>query len=224
MRTKGYMFYMGNMLLPVTPSKVNVNYENANRTLTLIDEGQVNILKKPNLTNVEFTCEIPQVNHPYCLYNSGFINAQVFLTYFEQLKINKKPFQFIIVRLRPNLIPMFYSNMKVTLEDWKVIEDAKEGFDLKIQISLKQYRHYGTKIVKLKDGKASITESRSTENSPNPTAPQNIKLSADDNAYLLSKKYYGDGESYGTILQANPCMGSAVDSNPGASIIIPAGA
>lgn len=222
MRTKGYMFYIGKMLLPVTPSKLNVSYENANRTLTLIDEGQVNILKKPNLTNVEFTCEIPQVNHQYCLYNSGFINAQIFLKYFENLKQSKKPFQFIVVRMLPNLVPLFSSNMKVTLEDWKIIEDANEGFDLKVQISLKQYRHYGTKIVKIKGDKATKTENRSAENSPMPTSPQSVNIGVDDNAYLLSKKYYGNGEMYTKILDANPSINSAISPGVG-SITIPAG-
>ena len=44
-----YRFYLANMLLPVTPSKLSVKTKNMNKTVTLINEGEVNIIKTKGL-------------------------------------------------------------------------------------------------------------------------------------------------------------------------------
>lgn len=47
MARSGYEFYLDKCLLPVTPSKLQLKIDNANKTLTLMDEGEINILKRP---------------------------------------------------------------------------------------------------------------------------------------------------------------------------------
>ena len=49
-----YYFYMGSVLLPITPDKFTVKVKNANKTITLINEGEVNFLKEAGLTELEF--------------------------------------------------------------------------------------------------------------------------------------------------------------------------
>lgn len=167
MSKSGYDFYLNKCLLPIAPDKLTVKINNANDTLTLIDEGQINILKKAELTDVEFECRIPQVQYPFAKYKSGFLGASYFLSYFEELKTSKKPFQFIVSRVMPKGKVLFSTNMKVSLEDYKITEQAKEGFDLIVKIKLKQYREYGTKTVNIKittsKPTATVTETRSTE-------------------------------------------------------------
>ena len=41
MSKNGYDFYLGLCLLPITPDKLTVKINNANSTLTLIDEGRL---------------------------------------------------------------------------------------------------------------------------------------------------------------------------------------
>ena len=146
----GYDFYLKKCLLPIAPEKLQVKINNANDTLTLINEGEINILKIPELTDIEFECRIPQVKYPFATYKSGFKGASYFLDYFESLKADKKPFQFIVSRTMPNGKVLFSTNMKVSLEDYKITEQAKDGFDLMVKIKLKQYRDYGTKTVNIK--------------------------------------------------------------------------
>ena len=71
MAKTGYDFYLDKCLLPVAPSKLTIKINNKNDTLTLINEGEINILKKAGLTDVEFECDIPQVKQPYAVYPSG---------------------------------------------------------------------------------------------------------------------------------------------------------
>lgn len=150
MSKTGYDFYLKKCLLPIAPEKLEVKINNANNTLTLINEGEINILKTPELTDVEFECRIPQIKYPFATYKSGFKGASYFLDYFESLKTDKKPFQFIVSRTLPNGKVLFSTNMKVSLEDYKITEQAKNGFDLMVKIKLKQYRDYGTKTVNIK--------------------------------------------------------------------------
>lgn len=170
MSKTGYDFYLKKCLLPITPDKLQIKINNANETLTLINEGEINILKTAELTDVEFECRIPQVKYPFATYKSGFKGASYFLDYFESLKVDKKPFQFIVSRTMPNGKVLFSTNMKVSMEDYKITEQAKEGFDLTVKIKLKQYRDYGTKTVNIKivasKPKVTVQETRSTESKP----------------------------------------------------------
>lgn len=150
MSKSGYDFYLKKCLLPIAPDKLQIKINNANDTLTLINEGEINILKAPELTNIEFECRIPQVKYPFATYKSGFKGASYFLDYFESLKVDRKPFQFIVSRTMPNGKVLFSTNIKVSMEDYKITEQAKDGFDLVVKIKLKQYREYGTKIVNIK--------------------------------------------------------------------------
>ena len=98
MTNSGYDFYLGKCLLPVPPSKLSIKINNANKTVTLINEGEVNVLKKAELSDIEFECAIPQVRYPYAVYKSGFRGADFFLDCFEELKAGRQPFQFIVCR------------------------------------------------------------------------------------------------------------------------------
>ena len=142
MGKSGYDFYLKKCLLPIAPPKLSVKINNANETVTLINEGEINILKKAELTDIEFECRIPQEKYPFAVYKSGFKGADYFLDYFESLKTSKKPFQFIVCRKRPTGKRLFDTNIKVSMEDYKITEDAKNGFDKKIKIKLQSMIYY----------------------------------------------------------------------------------
>ena len=61
MTQNGYDFYLDGCLLPVTPQKLEMKINNVNKTITLINGGEVNILKTAGLTDVELECMLPLV-------------------------------------------------------------------------------------------------------------------------------------------------------------------
>lgn len=207
MSKSGYDFYLKKCLLPVPPQQLQIKINNANKTVTLIDEGQINILKKAELTDIELECDIPQVKQPYAVYKSGFKGASYFLDYFEELKSRKKPFQFIVSRVLPNGKTLFSTNLKVTMEDYKITEKAKNGFDLVVKIKLKQWRDYGTKTVNIKINaskpKAAVEQPRAAETSPTPAAAQTYTVVKGDCLWNIAKKHYGNGSKYTVIYNAN---------------------
>ncbi|MCI8282407.1 MAG: LysM peptidoglycan-binding domain-containing protein [Lachnospiraceae bacterium] len=204
MAKSGYDFYLKKCLLPVPPSQLTTKINNDNKTVTLIDQGEINILKKAGLTDIEFECMIPQVKYPFAVYKSGFRDAAYYLSYFESLKLKRKPFQFIVCRKHPGRFHSFDTNMKVSMEDYKITEDAKNGFDLTVKIQLKQWREYGTKEVDVTFGeeKPKVNETpRDTDNAPPP--PQTYTVVKGDCLWKIAKMYYGDGSKYPVIYNAN---------------------
>ena len=215
MAQNGYDFYLNKCLLPVAPPKLSVKINNANETVTLINEGEINILKKAELTEIEFECRIPQEKYPFAVYKSGFKGADYFLDYFESLKTSKKPFQFIVCRKRPTGKRLFDTNIKVSMEDYKITEDAKNGFDVLVKIKLKQWRDYGTKTVNIsfnmEKPKASVEPQREATTSPAPATAQTYTVVKGDCLWNIAKKFYGNGSKYSIIYNANK---SVIGGNP----------
>lgn len=228
MAKAGYSFFLDKCLLPIAPQKLQVKINNANKTVTLIDEGQINILKTAELTDVEFECEIPQVNYPYAIYKSSFLSAGFFLDYFERLKTSKKPFQFIVSRTMPNGRVLFATNIKVSMESYTITEQAKNGFDLTVKIKLKQYREYATKTVNIKIAaskpKATVQQTRAAETSPAPASSQTYTVVKGDCLWNIAKRFYGNGSKYTVIYNANKGVigGNPNLIYPGQVLTIPA--
>lgn len=175
MSRNGYDFYLGKCLLPITPSKLTVKINGGNTTLTLMDEGQINILRRPELTEIDFECRIPQTKYPFAKYKKKFLKASYYLGYFQKLKTRRGPFQFIVSRVKPRGGVFFSTNMKVSLEDYTITEQAKEGFDLIVKIKLKQYRSYGTKTVTLKQPAPDAPPDAQPQAEVQPTRPVESK-------------------------------------------------
>ena len=49
-----YDVYLDKMLCPIAPDKLQLKISNKNKTLVLINEGEINILKKAGLTEISF--------------------------------------------------------------------------------------------------------------------------------------------------------------------------
>ena len=224
----GYDVYLGKCLLPVPPEKITTKINGNNKTVTLINDGEINLLKKAGLTDIDLTVEIPQVRYPYAVYKEGFKDAGYFLDIFENLKNSRKPFQFIVCRRMPSGKKLVNTNIKVSLEDYKIVEEAKNGFDFEIQISLKQYREYGTKQinVRLTSEKPSVSSEpkRETNNSPAPASAQSYTVQRGDCLCAIAKRFYGNESKYIVIYNANKDIigGNPSLIYPGQKLTIPA--
>ena len=49
-----YYFFLGNTMLPVPPPRMNTKINGKNKTINLINEGEVNLIKTPGLTEISF--------------------------------------------------------------------------------------------------------------------------------------------------------------------------
>ena len=227
-----YKFYFNQDVLPVTPGAITTTFKNQNKTITLINEGEVNLPKAPGLTEYSFKFMLPWCNYPFVNMNypqmltdaiptvssvlSGkwklsnvekffknfnlkkfimgdennlgiFPSQNEWITKLSKYKTEKKAFQFKIQRIDSGFsldkLPItkniniqgwtmrtghvqfagWTTDMMVTLEDCKIIEDAKEYKDVWVEVKLKEFVPYGTKAFEVKDGKLVEKGSAETE-------------------------------------------------------------
>lgn len=200
-----YKLYMNGVLYPITPSNITIKVGNKNKTINLINEGEVNLLKSVGLTSVEFDLLLPNVKYPFAKYEKNYEPAKYFLDKLFDLKANKKSFQFIVVRT--NVRSGFYdTNLKMSLEDLTIKEDADNGFDVLVGIKLKEYKEFGTKVYEVEKTdvtKTTKVEEKRTESDNKPKVPTTYTIKKGDTLCKIAKYFYGDSSLYGGIVTAN---------------------
>lgn len=196
-----YYFYINDCLLPVAPSKLNIKIKNQNKTVTLSDGAEYNIVKIPGLTDIDFECLIPAVKYPFAVYENGeFKDAGYFLDAFEELKTQGKSFTFRIIRggdLRDTLFD-------VTLEDYSIEENASEGRDYTVSVKLKQYNPQKTKTISVSNQTENTVITTSEERAINKET-ENISYTIvyGDTMWGIAKRYLGNGALWTRIYQDN---------------------
>ena len=198
-----YEFYMDDVLLPVTPGSLQLKIDNSNKTMTLINGGEINLLKTPGLSEFSFDVLLPNFSYPFA--NAGAQKADYYLDKFEKLKVSKKPFNFKVVRTKPNGDYMFDTSMNVSLEDYTVKEDAdKYGMDVLVSIKLKQFKEYATKTLTTHTDSTGKTVATVTTNRPTTKEmPKTYTVKKGDTLWAIAKRYMNDGSKYKQLASLN---------------------
>lgn len=194
----GYEFYMEDLLLPITPSALNIKVGSTNKVVTLINEGEINILKSPSLVEVSFDATFPA--HYYPFTQREVQSFDVYHSRFKRWKESKIPFRFKVIRNRPNSTPTWDTDLLVTIEEYELEEDAENGIDVVVKFTLKQYKPYGTKIVKIKENTIQKVESNRDAKQVTQTT---YVVKSGDTLWSIAKRFYGDGSKWTGIYNAN---------------------
>ncbi|HBF4863592.1 TPA: LysM peptidoglycan-binding domain-containing protein, partial [Clostridioides difficile] len=143
-------------------------------------------------------------------YRGQFRDVQFFLSKLELLKTDCKPFQFIVSRELGNKV-LFNTNMKVSLEEYNIVEDAENGSDTKVAIKLKQYRDYSTKKLVLapsknETGRPNVKIEPKRVDSVNATNTKTYTVKAGDSLWSICQKQLGNGSLYKKVYELNKSM------------------
>lgn len=202
----GYEFYfkIGEDVLtfPITPDELTIKVGSNNKVVTLINEGDVNLLKSPSLIDVEFEARFPMRQYPYARNYQDF---QKYFDKFKDLKENKKSFRFIVARTTMQGRSTWDTDLLVALEEFELKESTDNGDDVIISFKLKQFKEYGVKrLTKPNSGSGggtTNTPSRSNENKTD--FPKEYVVKKGDCLWAIAKKEYGDGTKNKVIYNAN---------------------
>lgn len=96
--------------------------------------------------------------------------------------------------------------MDVTLEDYKVSDDVKEGLDLVVSITMKEARHYGTKIMNFAIVPEQPIPAAASPEPERPAARPQVKthtVKSGDCLWNIAKKQLGDGSRWKEIHDLN---------------------
>ena len=201
-----YKCYLFGELMPQTPAKLSVKISGKNTTVTLLNEGEINFLKYPGLTEITLPLVFPML--------TASKRPDYYLTLLERAKTQRTTTQFIMTRTTPAGQLLFDTNIKVSVEDYTIEENATNGLDVSVEVKLKQYRDYSTKTVAIKttvkhnDSKDTpVGKKTATVKTTRPatTAPKvrTYTVKKGDTLWGIAKKYYGNGAKYPTIYNAN---------------------
>lgn len=203
--TKPYIFYFdtpyGLVEFPITPGALKITTESNNDVVTLITEGDVNILKSPSLIEVEFEARFPTHKYPYSTTPD---NISEYHSIFTKLMEEKKPFKFIVARTNKAETSTGNTRFLMALEELATNEDADEGDDVLYTFKLKQYKPYGVVILPNSNGtNTTSTADKSRNSNSKDTGQQDYTVKSGDCLWNIAKAAYGDGSKWTVIYNAN---------------------
>ena len=203
-----YEVYLDDIRLPIPPEKIPISYPGQNKTANLINGEEINLVRPAGLAEISLDVVFPQMDYPAAVWDGSVDNAEDFLDHLQDLKESKTPFEFIVIRDGPGRFSSFDTNLDVTLEDYKVSDDVKEGLDLTVSISLKEYRNYGTKILNVvliedEAGTVQAAEESGAERKGEPENAGSYTVVSGDSLWKIAKQLLGNGNRWQELYDLN---------------------
>ena len=125
--------------LPVNPAELVISSAGNNKTDEIIKIGEINILRTRKLATCKISSFLPQGPAPYVIVNNP-MPPDSYFGFFEQIRAGKQPARFVISGANVNML--------VSVEGVELQLKAGDD-DYWYELSLKEYRPYSSRIVKI---------------------------------------------------------------------------
>ena len=183
---------------PVVPPSIGVNRSNNIDAESVIKLGEVPIFNGTSLKTIEFTSFFPNQEYSFCDY-TGFMKPYEFSEKIQKWMYEGKPLR-VIVTDSP-------TNMQCLIQQFDTVEQDGTR-DLYFTLNLLEYRP-----IEVPNLSSSNTSSNSN-NTQNTSRPNEVSTNSNnqqkthkvvkgDTLYDIAKKYYGNGNLYPKIKEAN---------------------
>lgn len=187
------------ILLPVTPAKIETKTGNRNKTAYILNFGEINLAKKPGLQEIRFTALLPGRAYSFVQTEDGFHEPEYFLNFFKEYKAAAKPVQMILFRKMADGTQLFCGNMEVLLEEYTVTEKGGEQGDFWVDLCWKEWKEAKSIRYSLKGN--TMLEQGQERQAKQPAATYTVQKG--DCLWNIAKKQLGDGTKYREIAQKN---------------------
>ena len=196
-----YKVYLGDLELPIAPAEIKKTVGSRNEVVSLINGGQLNIIKGSELTEISFEAIFPFQKYPFMASNNNYLTPMEYISFLEAMKEGMRPFYFKVIRLNNKNLPVGKTeNIFVTLESFSYCESAENGMDINAKILLKEYRSYGTVLVYPENSDRKLSYQR--EDTRN-TQSARYTVKSGDTLWDICKRFYGNGEKYKEVAAKN---------------------
>lgn len=202
-----YRFYLKQngtqILLPVTPAEVEIKTGNQNKTVYVLNYGEINLAKKPSLQEIRFTALLPGRKYSFVQVEDGFHEPEYFLNYLKEYKAAASPVQLILFRRLADGTQIFCGNTDVLLEEYTVTEKGGEQGDFWVELLWKEYRAAKSICysIKQQDGGAVLLAQGQERQTKTPQTVYTVQKG--DCLWSIAKKQLGDGTKYKEIARKN---------------------
>ena len=183
---------------PVVPSTIGVNRSNNIDTQSVLKLGEVPIFNGTSLKTIELTSFFPNQEYDFCDYK-GFMKPYEFSDKIQKWMYEGKPLR-VIITDSP-------TNMQCLIQQFDTVEQDGTR-DLYFTLNLLEYRpiEVPNLIRSNTNSNSNNTQNTSRPNKVNTNSSnqqKTHKVVKGDTLYDIAKKYYGNGNSYTKIKEAN---------------------
>jgi phage tail protein X len=190
--------------LPVNPEQIETTSVQAIEKYEILKLGQIAVPAHMELIEYSFEVELPHEPLHYVETANQFQDADYYLNLFKKWRGELKPIRFIASNGVGDDIRTL-----VLMEEVPTVEKAGEEGDKYVSFKLLEYRDYkaypaaplekDSSSGKYKKKKAAVTMT-------NPKSTGSHVVRSGDTLWALAKKYYGNGNMYTKIYNANKVL------------------
>ncbi len=195
-----------NLRFPIAPESIEMKSSSGNKTITLINGGQVNILKSPELTEWTMDMRLPDLpGDPAAVYSFDlFLEPYVYIDLAEALKTRKTVFKLMIQRDASDG-KEFYTSTLASLEDYTLKEDASAAYRFTLSMTFKKYVPYGTRKITVKKSgkKKKVSKKKKSREHIVELGHRSTRVKKGDTLPKLSKKHYGSTKYWKALYKYN---------------------
>lgn len=191
--------------LPVNPEEIEISSTQAIKKYEILKLGQIANPTYMELKEYSFEAEFPHNPLHYVETSGDFRDPDFYLRLFEQWRQKKEPVRFIASNGIGDDI-----NTLVLIEELTITEKAGEEGDKYVSFQLLEYREFGKKsvVVVTQEPTAAapvVAVAKKEEPAPtvNPKSTGTHVVQPGDTLWAIAKKYYGNGNQYTKIFNAN---------------------
>lgn len=184
--------------LPILPEKITIKNSGSSTEKTVLELGNVNLLKDAKLKQISFSSFFPAVGIP-SVNVSKFKPPLWYMQKFKSAMKSKKPLQFMLIGNDLDI------NGKMSVESFECSESYGAVGDVDYKLTLKEWVDYSPRKVIIQAQRATISAPVRSGAPPAAPTDKSVKYTVKrgDCLWNICQQNYGNGNLYARLYNAN---------------------